>query len=111
VRRAPGCADKSVADIVKQQCSFTDGCTMSGANIGGLERSTRGNKEARNRVVFFEGLHASVGLAGRDPKTGERHVPKRTLGRLPFPRRVHTQAHGVRTCASSRPASSASNVG
>ena len=71
--REPGYADKSVADILKQLCSYTDGCTMSGkkdllVNIGGFLALNEWDvfEEARNLVVLFEGLHTYGGLAGRD---------------------------------------------
>jgi tyrosine phenol-lyase len=72
-QREEGYADKSVADILKQLCSYTDGCTMSGkkdllVNIGGFLALNEWDvfEEARNLVVLFEGLHTYGGLAGRD---------------------------------------------
>ncbi|MEW5740118.1 MAG: tyrosine phenol-lyase [Myxococcota bacterium] len=72
-QREAGYADKSVADILKQLCSYTDGCTMSGkkdllVNIGGFLALNEWDvfEEARNLVVLFEGLHTYGGLAGRD---------------------------------------------
>ncbi|HNO80082.1 MAG TPA: tyrosine phenol-lyase [Phycisphaerae bacterium] len=71
--REEGFADRTIADILLETCSHTDGCTMSGkkdclVNIGGFlavnddELADR----ARNMVVAFEGLHTYGGMAGRD---------------------------------------------
>lgn len=67
------CAKKSIAQILKELCSFTDGCTMSGkkdllVNIGGFLAINDKDvfDEARNMVVVYEGLHTYGGLAGRD---------------------------------------------
>ncbi len=64
---------KSIADIVKEICSYTDGATFSGkkdalVNIGGFLALNDWDKfeEARNLVVVYEGLHTYGGLAGRD---------------------------------------------
>jgi tyrosine phenol-lyase len=72
-QREKGYDQKSVAEIVKEICSLTDGATMSAkkdalVNIGGFlalnERKVY--EEARNLVVVYEGLHTYGGLAGRD---------------------------------------------
>ncbi len=72
-QREPGQAGKSVAQIVYELCSLTDGFTMSAkkdplANIGGfLAVNDDGVAEqARNLVVVYEGLHTYGGMAGRD---------------------------------------------
>jgi tyrosine phenol-lyase len=72
-QREPGCANRKVADILKEYCSYTDSCTMSAkkdslVNIGGwLATNDEGlYEEARNLVVVYEGLHTYGGLAGRD---------------------------------------------
>ena len=69
----PGQAERSVAEIVKEICSLTDGATMSAkkdalVNIGGFMATNEWNvfEEARNLVVIYEGLHTYGGLAGRD---------------------------------------------
>lgn len=71
--REPGYQHKSVAEILFEMCSYTDGCTMSGkkdalVNIGGWLALNDWDvfEEARNLVVVFEGLHTYGGLAGRD---------------------------------------------
>ena len=71
--REPGYADKTIAEIVREICDQTDGCTMSAkkdalVNIGGFLAL---NDEAlfdaaRNMVVVYEGLHTYGGMAGRD---------------------------------------------
>jgi tyrosine phenol-lyase len=38
-------------------------------------------------------MERGIVSAGRDPQTGENHVPKLELVRLTIPRRVYTQAH------------------
>jgi tyrosine phenol-lyase len=72
-QREPGYLERSVASILKEICSLSDGCTMSGkkdslVNIGGFLALNEPIlfEEARNLVVVFEGLHTYGGLAGRD---------------------------------------------
>ena len=72
-RREPGYQDKSIAEIVKEICSLTDGATMSAkkdalVNIGGFMATNNDDvfERARNMVVIYEGLHTYGGLAGRD---------------------------------------------
>jgi tyrosine phenol-lyase len=71
--REKGYAKKSIAEIVKEICSYTDGATMSAkkdalVNIGGFMATNEWDvfEEARNLVVVYEGLHTYGGLAGRD---------------------------------------------
>ncbi|CAN5294019.1 tyrosine phenol-lyase [soil metagenome] len=71
--REPGYSKRSVASLVKEICSYTDGATMSGkkdalVNIGGFLAINETNiyEEASNLVVVYEGLHTYGGLAGRD---------------------------------------------
>ena len=71
--REPGYANKPVAAIVKEFCSYTDGAWMSAkkdslVNIGGWLAINDWDlfEELRNLVVVFEGLHTYGGLAGRD---------------------------------------------
>jgi tyrosine phenol-lyase len=80
-QREPGYRDKSVASILKEFCSYTDGCTMSGkkdalVNIGGWlavnDKSLY--EEASNLVVVYEGLHTYGGMAGRDMEAMARGI-------------------------------------
>ena len=72
-QREKGYARRSVASLVKEICSYTDGATFSGkkdalVNIGGFLALNDKQKyeEASNLVVVYEGLHTYGGLAGRD---------------------------------------------
>ncbi|PWB76098.1 tyrosine phenol-lyase [candidate division GN15 bacterium] len=72
-QREPGYAHKSIKEIVKEICSYTDGCTCSAkkdglGNIGGFLAM---NDEdfyiaAQAEVVVYEGLHTYGGMSGRD---------------------------------------------
>lgn len=80
-QREPGHQDRSVASIVKEICSLTDGCTMSAkkdalVNIGGfLAINDRAiYEEAANLVVVYEGLHTYGGMAGRDMEAVSRGI-------------------------------------
>ena len=71
--REAGYADKPIAQILKEFCSYSDGATMSAkkdslANIGGwLAINDQGlYDEACNLVVVYEGLQTYGGMAGRD---------------------------------------------
>ncbi|MBI3944153.1 MAG: tyrosine phenol-lyase [Chloroflexi bacterium] len=71
--REEGYAGKSIAQILKEFCSYTDGAWMSAkkdnlVNIGGWLAVRHADlfEELRNMVVIFEGLHTYGGLAGRD---------------------------------------------
>ena len=71
--REEGYTSKTIAEIVKEICSYTDGATMSAkkdamVNIGGFLAVNDWDifEEARNMVVVYEGLHTYGGLAGRD---------------------------------------------
>ncbi len=68
-----GFVDQSIAAIVKEFCSYTDGAWMSAkkdhlVNIGGwLAVNDHDLFDAlRNLVVVYEGLHTYGGMAGRD---------------------------------------------
>ncbi len=71
--REEGYKEKSIAAILKEFCSFTDGAWMSAkkdnlVNIGGwLAVNDHDLFDAlRNMVVIYEGLHTYGGMAGRD---------------------------------------------
>ncbi len=80
-QREPGYQTKTVAEILREMCSYTDGCTMSGkkdalVNIGGwlaLNDAALADK-ARNLVVVYEGLHTYGGMAGRDMEAMARGI-------------------------------------
>ena len=71
--REAGYAEKSIAEILLEFCSFTDGAWMSAkkdnlVNIGGWLAVNDWDtfEELRNLVVVYEGLHTYGGMAGRD---------------------------------------------
>jgi tyrosine phenol-lyase len=71
--REPRYASKSVREILREQMSFFDGCTMSAkkdclVNIGGFLAMNDESilQAAREQVVIFEGMPTYGGLAGRD---------------------------------------------
>jgi tyrosine phenol-lyase len=71
--REAGYADKSIAQILREFCSYTDGAWMSAkkdnlVNIGGWLAVNDHElfDIARNMVVVYEGLHTYGGMAGRD---------------------------------------------
>lgn len=79
--RESGCADKSVAGILREMCGLTDGSTMSGkkdclVNIGGFlaVNDSEVAEKARNLVVVYEGLHTYGGMAGRDMEAMARGI-------------------------------------
>ena len=72
-KREPGYANKSVREIVKEICSYTDGCTCSSkkdclVNIGGFLAMNDEDFfiDAKAQVVIYEGLHTYGGMSGRD---------------------------------------------
>lgn len=71
--REEGYVDRSIAEILKEFCSFTDGAWMSAkkdnlVNIGGWLAVNDAElfDALRNLVVVYEGLHTYGGMAGRD---------------------------------------------
>jgi tyrosine phenol-lyase len=71
--REDGYAKKTIAEIIKEFCSYTDGAWMSAkkdnlVNIGGWLAVNQEDvaEKARNMVVVYEGLHTYGGMAGRD---------------------------------------------
>lgn len=72
-QREGGYAERPIGEIIKEFCSYTDGCWMSAkkdalVNIGGWLAVNDEDlfERARNMVVVYEGLHTYGGLAGRD---------------------------------------------
>ncbi|HEY5949330.1 MAG TPA: tyrosine phenol-lyase [Kofleriaceae bacterium] len=80
-QREPGYQQRSVAEILLELCSYSDGCTMSGkkdslVNIGGwlALNDAALYEEASSLVVVYEGLHTYGGLAGRDMEAMARGI-------------------------------------
>ncbi|MBE9002378.1 tyrosine phenol-lyase [Nostoc sp. LEGE 12447] len=80
-QREDGYSNKAIATILREFCSYTDGCTMSGkkdalVNIGGWLALNDYNlyEEARNLIVIYEGLHTYGGMAGRDMEAMARGI-------------------------------------
>jgi tyrosine phenol-lyase len=80
-QREEGYGNKQIATILREFCSYTDGCTMSGkkdalVNIGGWLALNDPDiyEEARNQVVIYEGLHTYGGMAGRDMEAMSRGI-------------------------------------
>jgi tyrosine phenol-lyase len=80
-QREPGYADRPVATILHEFCSYSDGCTMSGkkdslVNIGGwlALNDPALYEDASNLVVVYEGLHTYGGMAGRDMEAMARGI-------------------------------------
>ena len=73
--------DKSVAEIMLEICSYSDGATVSSkkdnlVNIGGFLalRDPELAKRARALLVAFEGLHTYGGMSGRDMEALARGI-------------------------------------
>ncbi|MBT3188608.1 MAG: tyrosine phenol-lyase [Anaerolineae bacterium] len=71
--REEGYAEKTIAEILLEFCSYTDGAWMSAkkdnlVNIGGwlAVNDPKVAEQARTMVVVYEGLHTYGGMAGRD---------------------------------------------
>lgn len=80
-RREKGYADSSIAEILREMCSYSDAATVSAkkdllVNIGGFLATFDEElfEEARNLVVVYEGLHTYGGLAGRDMEAMARGI-------------------------------------
>ena len=80
-QREKNYGNKPIATILREFCSHTDGCTMSGkkdalVNIGGWLAFNDPvlYDSARNRVVIYEGLHTYGGMAGRDMEAMARGI-------------------------------------
>ena len=79
--RENGYTDKTIPEILREMCSYSDAATMSGkkdllVNIGGFLALNEWDvfEEARNLVVVYEGLHTYGGLAGRDMEAMARGI-------------------------------------
>ncbi len=71
--RESGYQDKTIAEILKEFCGYTDGAWMSAkkdnlVNIGGWLATNEEDvfEKTRNMVVVYEGLHTYGGMSGRD---------------------------------------------
>ena len=71
--REEGYADKSIKEILLEEFSYSDGCTMSGkkdclTNIGGFLCLNDEDMftEAKELVVVYEGMPSYGGMTGRD---------------------------------------------
>ncbi len=80
-QREYGYADKSVAEILREICSYSDGATVSSkkdnlVNIGGFLalRDPDLARRARALLVAFEGLHTYGGMSGRDMEALARGI-------------------------------------
>lgn len=79
--REKGYENKSIREIVKEICSYTDGCTMSAkkdslVNIGGFLaiNDEKTYIKAKGLCVVYEGLHTYGGMAGRDMEAVARGI-------------------------------------
>jgi tyrosine phenol-lyase len=71
--REPGYEDKTIAEIVREMFSYSDGCTMSGkkdgiVNMGGFLAVNDEDlyRKATGLVVVYEGMPSYGGMTGRD---------------------------------------------
>ena len=116
-QREPGQQGRTIAEIVRETCSLTDGCTMSGkkdclVNIGGFlcMNDDELYQRASELVVLFEGMPSYGGLAGRDMEAMARGIDTRRRGDLdifgevlmflhrsdPFARSIGRKSDGAR---------------
>ena len=79
--REAGYENKTIAEILKEICSYSDGATMSAkkdslVNIGGWLAVNDEDifEKARHMVVVYEGLHTYGGMAGRDMEAMARGI-------------------------------------
>lgn len=80
-QREAGYENRSVAEIMREICSYSDGATVSSkkdnlVNIGGFLalRDPELAREARALLVAFEGLHTYGGMSGRDMEALARGI-------------------------------------
>jgi len=83
--REEGQQHRSVREILKEMCSYTDGCTYSAkkdclVNIGGFiaTHDEEIYEACRALVVVYEGLHTYGGMAGRDMEAVARGLVEGT---------------------------------
>jgi len=83
--REEGQQNRSIREILKEMCSYTDACTYSAkkdclVNIGGfIATHDEWIYEAcRSLVVVYEGLHTYGGMAGRDMEAVARGLVEGT---------------------------------
>ncbi len=79
--REEGYQNKSIAEILREFCDYTDGAWMSAkkdnlVNIGGwlAVNDEKVAEKARNMVIVYEGLHTYGGMAGRDMEAVARGI-------------------------------------
>jgi tyrosine phenol-lyase len=80
-QREAGYAESSIAEILREICSYSDGATVSSkkdnlVNIGGFLalRDPDLARRARALLVAFEGLHTYGGMSGRDMEALTRGI-------------------------------------
>lgn len=80
-QREEGYKNKTVKEITREICSYTDGTTVSGkkdalVNMGGFLACNDEDLyvKAKAQVVIFEGLHTYGGLTGRDMEAMARGI-------------------------------------
>ncbi|NQV05361.1 tyrosine phenol-lyase [bacterium] len=80
-QREGGYLDKSIAEILREITSYSDGATVSSkkdnlVNIGGFlaVRDPEIARKARAMLVVFEGLHTYGGMSGRDMEALARGI-------------------------------------
>ena len=80
-QREAGHEQRSIADILREICSYSDGATVSSkkdnlVNIGGFLalRDPELARRARALLVAFEGLHTYGGMSGRDMEALARGI-------------------------------------
>jgi tyrosine phenol-lyase len=83
--REEGQQDRSIREILKEMCSYTDGCAYSAkkdclVNIGGFiaTHDQQIFEGCRSLVVVYEGLHTYGGMAGRDMEAVARGLVEGT---------------------------------
>ncbi|MGI6131659.1 MAG: tyrosine phenol-lyase [Bacillota bacterium] len=72
-KREPGYENRTIASIVHEMFSYSDGCSMSGkkdgiVNMGGFLATNEEEvyRQATSKVVVYEGMPSYGGMTGRD---------------------------------------------